>query len=215
MSLLHQIDGYCERTDFTFWSEPVNAVTNLAFIVAAVVMWRRTSGMALPRALVVVLFAIGVGSFAFHTTATRLGALADTLPILIYILLYIYAANHVYWGLSRGWALLGTAAFFPFAAVLVPVLMRLPFIQISAPYWPVAILIAGYGVALRQRAPATARGLLIGAGLLTLSLIARSADELLCAQFSLGTHFLWHILNGIMLGWMIEVLRRHLRQSPA
>jgi hypothetical protein len=25
----------------------------------------------------------------------------------------------------------------------------------------------------------------------------------------LGTHFLWHILNALMLGWMIEVYRRH------
>jgi len=30
-----QFDGYCERTDLTYWSEPVNAVTNLAFIIAA------------------------------------------------------------------------------------------------------------------------------------------------------------------------------------
>jgi hypothetical protein len=39
-----QIDAYCERTDFSYWSEPVNAVTNLAFLVAAVWMWRRTGG---------------------------------------------------------------------------------------------------------------------------------------------------------------------------
>jgi len=29
------IDNYCERIDPSFWSEPVNAMTNLAFIVAA------------------------------------------------------------------------------------------------------------------------------------------------------------------------------------
>ena len=37
-----------------------------------------------------------------------------------------------------------------------------------------------------------------------------SIDEALCGAFPLGTHFLWHILNGIMLGWMIEVYRRHM-----
>ena len=31
------IDNYCERTDASFWSEPVNALTNLSFIVAGLV----------------------------------------------------------------------------------------------------------------------------------------------------------------------------------
>jgi hypothetical protein len=30
----------------------------------------------------------------------------------------------------------------------------------------------------------------------------------------MGTHFLWHILNGLMLGWMIEVYRRHMLAVP-
>jgi hypothetical protein len=25
----------------------------------------------------------------------------------------------------------------------------------------------------------------------------------------LGTHFLWHLLNAVMLGWMINVYVRH------
>ena len=34
-SLNHQVDVYCERTDFSFWSEPINALTNIAFLIAA------------------------------------------------------------------------------------------------------------------------------------------------------------------------------------
>jgi hypothetical protein len=37
----------------------------------------------------------------------------------------------------------------------------------------------------------------------------RTIDGAVCEAVPLGTHFLWHILNGIMLGWMIEVWRRH------
>jgi hypothetical protein len=33
------IDSYCERTGPDFWSEPFNALSNLSFIVAAVVGW--------------------------------------------------------------------------------------------------------------------------------------------------------------------------------
>jgi hypothetical protein len=31
----------------------------------------------------------------------------------------------------------------------------------------------------------------------------------------LGTHFLWHILNGVMLGWMIHVYIRHMLARAA
>ena len=35
MDLMQAIDGYCERTGPEYWSEPVNAVTNAAFLIAA------------------------------------------------------------------------------------------------------------------------------------------------------------------------------------
>jgi RsiW-degrading membrane proteinase PrsW (M82 family) len=79
----------------------------------------------------------------------------------------------------------------------------------SASYLPVLALIGGYAVGLRRRAPATARGLAIGVGLLGLSLLFRTIDARVCAAFPLGTHFLWHLLNAVLLGWMIRVLVRH------
>ena len=49
----------------------------------------------------------------------------------------------------------------------------------------------------------------VGAGMLAVSLIFRTIDEAVCGAFPLGTHFLWHILNAVLLGWMIRVLVRH------
>lgn len=208
-----QIDGYCERMDFSFWSEPLNAVTNAAFIIAAIWMWRRSAGVAGARVLCVILFAIGVGSFLFHTYATRWAALADVVPIGLFILVYLFLVHRDLVGL-RGWvALLATAGFFPYAAVMVPVLNRIPFLQISNFYWTVPVLLFVYGAALFRRMPDTARGTIYGGALLCLSITARSLDEALCAHIPHGTHLLWHILNGCMLGWMIEVYRRHRVQS--
>ncbi len=210
--LLQQIDGYCERTDASYWSEPVNAVTNLAFLLAAWVMWRRVRGAGLPlaTAMVVTLAAIGVGSYLFHTHATVWGAIADTAPIAGFILLYLFAANRDFWQLPLRWALIATAGFVPFVAVTLPAFQALPFFEISAAYWPVALLIGLYSLGLRSRAPATAWGLGLGAGLLCLSLVLRSVDDAVCGAIPLGTHFMWHLLNGLMLGWMIEVYRRHM-----
>ncbi|MFP4451049.1 ceramidase domain-containing protein [Rhodosalinus sp.] len=215
MEWTRQIDSYCERLDASYWAEPVNAVTNAAFLIAAVVMWARVRGQGLPlaMALVWVLAAIGVGSYLFHTHAQVWSALLDVLPILLFILIYIYAANRHYWGLSRLWSGLGVAAFFPYAVATVPLFQMVPGLGSSAGYAPVPLLILVYAVLLRRRLPQVARGLAIGAGLLIASLTFRTLDLPLCGVVPVGTHFMWHILNGLMLGWMIEVYRRHMLAS--
>jgi hypothetical protein len=45
--------------------------------------------------------------------------------------------------------------------------------------------------------------------LLVVSLTFRSVDLTACGAWPVGTHFMWHLLNAAMLGWMIEVWRRH------
>ena len=209
MDWTRAIDGYCERTDHTLWSEPINAVTNIAFIIVAVIMWRRSSRDPGARWLSAVLFAIGVGSGLFHTFATAWSATADVIPIAVFTLSYIYLANMHFWKMPFWIAALGTVAFVPYAAALTPVISALPFFSISSAYWVLPPLIASYGLLLSSQAPETGRGLLIAAGLLVVSIIFRSLDEMVCHSLSFGTHFAWHVLNAILLGWMIEVLRRH------
>ena len=213
MEWTRAIDAYCERTDPGFWAEPVNAATNLAFILAALFMWPRSKGVGLAQLLCVVLFAIGVGSFLFHTFAVAWAGLSDVVPIVLFILIYLYAANRVFWGLSVPVSLGTTAGFMPVAVLGAILFSQVPFLRISAEYWPVPILILGYAWGLSARLSQVSRGLMLGGGLLILSLVFRSADGLVCPGFHLGTHFLWHILNGVMLAWMIEVLVRAHRSA--
>lgn len=216
MELTRAIDGYCERLGPEYWAEPVNALTNLAFIIAGAVMWPRTGGEPLARALATVLFLIGIGSWLFHTHAQVWAAIADTLAIVVYVLIYIYAINRHGWALSTWMAGGVTTLFVPYVAVLVPVLQQVPFLNISAGYWPLPLMIGAYAVMLYRRDPALARGLGIGAAVLVASLVFRSLDEVVCRALPLGTHFMWHILNAIMLAWMIEVfLRLRARQRAA
>lgn len=209
MDWLAPVDGYCERTGPEYWSEPVNALTNLAFLVAAGIMWPRVRGLATGQVLVVVLAMIGVGSWLFHTHANPLTGLMDVAPIVAFILIYVFAATRDFLG-QRPVVAAGVAlAFIPYAIVMTPVFRALPFFEVSAFYWPVPVLILGYAAWLRGVAPATTRGLAIGAALLCASLTFRSLDIALCEAVPFGTHFMWHILNGVMLGWMVEVWRRH------
>ena len=90
------VDLYCERTDASFWSEPVNALSNAAFLVAAALaldLWRRGDRKDWPAlALIVIVAAVGVGSFVFHTVATRAAILADVIPIAVFIYGYLLLA---------------------------------------------------------------------------------------------------------------------------
>jgi uncharacterized membrane protein (GlpM family) len=213
MGWLEAVDGYCERLGPGYWAEPVNALTNAAFVIAAVFMWRRAAGQTMAQAMSVVLGVIGVGSWLFHTHANRLTGLMDVLPILAFILLYVFAASRDFLGLKPWQAGLATLAFLPYAAATVPLWSMLPGLGSSAGYAPVPVLILAYAWLLRRRAPATARGLVLGAAILVLSLTFRTIDAPVCGAFPLGTHFLWHILNAVMLAWMIEVWLRHRRAA--
>ncbi len=136
-------------------------------------------------------------------------------PILGFILLYVFAASRDMLGL-KGWqAGVAMVAFLPYAAATVPLWSMVPGLGSSAGYMPVPVLILAYAWLLRRRVPETARGLAIGAGILLVSLLFRTLDGPICAALPLGTHFLWHVLNGIMLGWMIVVYVRHMRRISA
>lgn len=206
MEWLAAVDGYCERLGPGYWAEPVNAVTNAAFVLVAAAMWLRTRGLA--RVMCGVLAVIGVGSYLFHTHANRLTGVLDVAPILGFILLYVFAASRDMLGL-KGWqAGLCVLAFFPYAAATVPLWGMVPGLGSSAGYAPVPVLILFYAWLMRAR-PDTARGLAVGAGMLVVSLALRTLDAPICGVVPVGTHFLWHLLNAAMLGWMIEVYRRH------
>ena len=104
MDWFRAVDGYCERVGPDYWSEPVNAVTNAAFLLAAAFMWPRVRGLPLGRLLCAILAAIGIGSWLFHTHAQAWAGLADVLPILLFILVYIFAASRDFLGFRPIWA---------------------------------------------------------------------------------------------------------------
>ena len=210
MDLFKPIDIYCERLDIGIWAEPINAVTNIAFILAAIIMWLRCKNLVEGKILSFLLFSIGCGSFLFHTYAQTWAALLDVTAILIFILTYIFVANRRFLVWSKMVSLIGVILFFPYQLLLVSILSNIQFFGSSVQYIPVAILIFIYSGLLRKSEPNLSRGLFIGAAILCLSIISRTVDEPLCSILSVGTHFVWHILNAIMLSWMIEILRRHM-----
>jgi hypothetical protein len=194
------IDQYCERFDPSFWAEPVNALTNAAFIAAAVMAlmdWRRggSSDRAV-FALIIVVFAIGLGSFAFHTLATRGAKLLDVIPIGMFIYGYFLLALRRMLGMPWIYAIVLLIAFMALSIGLAIAIPR-EVLNGSTGYFPAlgALLVIGWLL----RDSAQGRAMLIGAAILTVSLALRIVDLDICDAFPLGTHFLWHVLNAVLL----------------
>jgi Ceramidase len=194
------LDLYCERTDASFWAEPVNALSNVAFLVAAAVafrLWRRGDRDDWPAlALIGVVAAVGIGSFVFHTVATRAAILADVIPIAIFIYGYLLLALVRFLHVK---AVAAGAIVVAFAAGAQALAASAPprLLNGSVGYLPaLAALIA---VALATGARSMRHSLGLAAAVFAVSLAFRTADTAICPEFPLGSHFVWHVLNAVVL----------------
>lgn len=207
-TLFAAIDNYCERTGPELWSEPVNALTNLAFVAAG--LWglreaRRAGGDGFSQALCWWVVAIGVGSALFHTFANRVTVWADVVPIATFTLALTLFNLRRFVGLGWGNALLAFVAFYAAAAVLtmmVPEWVRVATNGTSG-YLPALLALLFFGGLLVMRGHPAGRYNLAAAALFLVSASFRAIDLRVCDALPLGTHFLWHTLNGVMLGILL------------
>lgn len=194
------VDLYCERTGPGLWSEPVNALTNVAYLAAAWALWVfarrfRSLGPA-DRVLVGLMVAIGIGSALFHTLATPWARILDEVPILLFQLSFLWLYGKWIMGMT------GVSAALLLVGFLAAVYIGRQFPQIlngSLMYAPAFLVTAGLGVhhcRSQQPEPFT---LLAGAGVLAAAVVFRTMDNAICPSFPFGTHFLWHVSTAAVL----------------
>ncbi|MBP0616339.1 ceramidase domain-containing protein [Jiella mangrovi] len=205
MNWTDSIDAYCERVSPAFWAEPLNALSNVAFIAAALIglsLWKMRGGKDRPAFVLCCLVAvIGVGSFTFHTVATRWASLADVIPIALFIYAYFALALTRFFGLSKLAAGAGTVAFFGASFLAQPVFATI--VGSSAGYIPALLAMLAIGSLLLARHN-TAGALVISAGATFLvSLCFRIFDQPICEVWPLGTHMIWHVLNAATLALLL------------
>lgn len=214
MAFSDPIDIYCERLGPAFWAEPANALTNAAFLVAAAAAWMLATRSArrdpLVRTLIAVLALIGFGSFAFHTLATRGAVLFDVIPIAIFIHLYFYAGLRRFLSLPVLTSIVATIVFF--VAGLAIGQAGQGKLNGSISYAPAVIGLLIMAAATHFSGNATAKYAravprLLGIGVVFLvSLTFRTVDDAVCSAWPLGTHFLWHMLNALVLYLLARLL---------
>jgi Ceramidase len=216
---------YCERgTDTALLAEPINAVSNVAFLFAALVglqlvLWRPPEERSPDQFLfpVLVLF-IGLGSLAFHLYADEGTALADVVPIAVFMLAYLGFALNRFLGVPPGFTVLLVIGFAAIMALATQVQCGQGGIGFPGPelpdakpclngslfYLPALVALIVVGLILHERGQKAAPWLLWAAAILAVSITLRSLDLALCDKVliegrKVGTHFAWHVLNAVAL----------------
>lgn len=224
-----QVFRYCERaTDPRFWAEPFNALSNAAFL--AVAIWallayhapRRATIAGAPAAprdpflllLIWLTFAIGIGSFLFHTFATRWSRLADVTPIGLFMIAYLIFALRRFLGATVLHVALAVGVFLAASAVAATIscptqltgiaaFSREPCLKGTMGYAPALAALLLVGALLHRRHPAGG-ALLAAAGLFLTAMLLRWLDARSCNLIVIlgrprGTHALWHLVNAATL----------------
>jgi hypothetical protein len=207
MTWSEPVSLYCERVSPAFWAEPVNALSNIAFLIAAAAAWylrARTGARDWESgARIAVTAMIGVGSFAFHTLATRGAVLLDVIPIAVFVYGYLLLALRRFLGLAATPALTVLIGFFA-ASIAVSNFVPAGFLNGSSEYlMPLTALVV---VGALAPIDSVRRWIVLAAILFAVSLVFRTIDRAVCGHFPLGTHFIWHVLNAAVLLILLRTL---------
>lgn len=208
------INIYCERTSAAWTAEPLNAISNIAFLIAAWVAWRLqkqhpNAELHGPiRALCIIIAVVGVGSTIFHTLATRWAEWADVIPILIFMIVYCWLILTVFFRWPV-WLKAATTLLF-FAATFY--LESDAFEQIlwgGAMYLPTLFFLVAAGIGIWRQDTNAGKTFFAAAALFMLSFSTRTIDEPLCNTLPIGTHYFWHIFNAAVLYLLVRTLILH------
>lgn len=198
------IDSYCERVAPGFWDEPLNAVSNVTFLFAAAFAYSYAKKhKEIPSDgpiwwLTAVASMIGFGSFLFHTYAQYWALLADVIPIAIFMLFYLGFALTRYCGYSLPVAVSMVAVFGLISGVVATTVPE-TLLYGSVVYFPSAAMLYILWGVLKHKKHVASGAMLLSALIFSVALVVRTADIPMCDQWPLGTHFVWHILNGTLL----------------
>ncbi|WP_268745436.1 ceramidase domain-containing protein [Methylomarinum vadi] len=185
----------------------MNALSNIAFLIAAWFAWRlvkqRKCSNGGANVLIVLIVGIGLGSFAFHTLANRWSMIMDLIPILLFQLVYYWLYGRKIMQLKA----LQSIALLSVFLVLISLGKLYPQIfNGSLLYFPTLLLLAIISL-FHYLHKKTERWLILGVfALFLLSLSFRTLDNLLCQQIPLGTHFLWHLSCGLTVYLLTRAL---------
>jgi hypothetical protein len=213
-TLCQSVDFYCERTSASLFAEPLNAVSNLAFIIAGWLAWRefRRGPLSLDDPLIALLIAllpvVGIGSLTFHTVGTQWASWADVIPILIFMLLYLWLAmqRYLHWPI---WVSAIALLAFLLSTLALERMAPATFLADGAMYLPTVAACLAIVLAPIDADRQVRRIIALAVAQFLVGYTLRSLDGPLCATLPIGLHYFWHISNAIVMYLLVHAAILH------
>ena len=193
---------YCERTSSDILSEPINFFTNLFFIIFSVSLLFNKS--ILNKKYALLIFLIGVGSMLFHSIPNRLTGFLDIFFIISFIFYYIFTL-YIKLNIKKYISAIISIVFIVICFVF-GIFSKNTLLGSSAFYLPIIFhILFLYLYFLKNKKIFKYYNLFLFILILfSFSLLLRSVDFYLCNLFFIGTHFIWHIFNALVLYLLVK-----------
>ncbi len=203
----------CERTELGLFNEPFNLATGALFFVVAFYLWKelkkQPSRPFALKFLIIMTGLIGAGSMTYHSVSRMWAAVfADVLPIAITAVVFLYLMmKHILRVHFLG-GLLITSIFIFMNLVFKHYVMRAPDGYVSL--FPTLFFLMIISVYMSITKNPSAKNFAIASVVAIIGIFFRVIDPRVCAQFPIGTHFLWHALMAAFFFLIVrETIRRY------
>ena len=195
------MDFYCERTNNQIFNEPINAISNIFFIIVSISLFkilRKNQSDKIYYVQPILIFLIGIGSFLFHLKPNLITLYSDIIPIFLFSLSFIFLFNRNVINISN---LNSALLFILFLTLLLFITPKLKYeiLNGSEFYFANYFFLAMYTIWLYFKKSDFFQLLFLGFIFFNLSILLRSIDNHICNYLSIGTHFLWHFFNAYLL----------------
>ena len=197
---------YCESGMGLFYTQPINTISNIALLIAAYFAYQliKTNNInnRTIKILPLILAVTGIGSMFWHGMPNLLTNFADTLPLSAFVLVSLFFLLDKLMKKRRFvWQIL-----LAFILVEAPFIFHiLPSLNGFLPY--LIVLVFGvfvfYGLIKKYKTLTSDLAIIIA--LFAIAFIFRTIDYTVCPVLSMGTHFIWHILNALVLYLLIRL----------
>lgn len=209
----------CERNSLGIFAEPLNVLSSFFFIFVAVRIYRyyhRDEDLARKwmwdvHALTTLCFLIGVNSVIFHAYPTQTTELMDTIPIVMFIMIYfssvLFRIGHCNWFQGA----ICMVAFTGFSYFLVHQFPQALNDSIGYLSSMIALIVVAIHLYLQRRP--SSQHFMLAAIVGVCSLFCRAIDHAICPMLPIGSHFLWHTLNATLLYILLRQIIRNVNRE--
>lgn len=193
---LRLVPQYCERVGNSIFSEPINLLSNLAFFITVILLYKEYKNIKKVNFeywfILITFLVVGIGSSLWHSLRSPLGFTLDSVPILIFLLsLFFVILKELTTDYKK--AIILTTFFLSLQFILSYLFSN--FLNGSVLHVTSGVIFFSIIIWIRKKYSRILKNIVIGLLLYILAIIFRSIDNLVCPYFPLGTHFMWHILN--------------------